>query len=1178
VVLGLPVLLYFTRAQVLLPLAIRYAEGSLAAQLGIELELQGITGSLFGDVRIEGLSVRRKSGDLVLETLEGARIEAEYSLLALARGESDWLRHVAVAADRVVIDLSQPAAPDATPEESEAAPLTLPAHLPSVRVDIAQVLVRLPAGERVTLEDLALAIAPGDTAERVTLSLARYRIEGPEREPFESDLALDAAYAGGKLAIDTIRLGEELEGRDAHVDLTGLADGHLDWDVQLELCSGTAALAGEVDGSRLALTARVDGVDLARVATLLPFAGLATLRGRLSFDGTAALDLDAPFAGEADLALTLEEAGYDTYEVVRLKTRVTLQDGVLQVADLVADAGPNHLEILELAARMADDTHELDLRGATGSLVIEVRDLPRLLGHETPDEGALPHMIRLAVNVSEEGITLREGRVETAGGSFEARRGRLVWGTEPGEHFTGAELELEFVADFDDLDDFGPLLGTEPWGGSLRGDLAITGRLSDLSASLVAECESMSAAGWELGTLTIDASLSMPDGRFRAESIELTGDVGHLLATVEVVDGTTDLDVTLDNLEPMKLLAPFMPAGWLIEGAHGTLQARFGESDIELVTKLEVARFRPGAGLPELALAIDAELTDKRVRIANLQVWRGDESVLRLSGEAPLDLGGPVLLAPGELALALEGTESDLAPWAGADLDLAGSVGYSANLSGTWAALRGAIHVQVRELVKGAPEDPVESRIGPVSLDLDLELGDTIRLARGTIDYPERCEVSMEGEIATGLNLVELIEDGTAALFEAPLDARGDFALHDTQWIAKLPATRRLEGDWSGDFEVGGTLAEPDPQGRVVIERGALRFTDAFPVIQAIEAEVHLLPDGLIIDRLRGEFGASPFELGGGATWAGDTFGLDITLKGENLLLYRAGGIKVRADLELAIEGPVDALHTTGAVVLTDGRFVKQFDLLGGLLAPGGGPSSGERGFHLTFAREGPLATMTFDVTLGCSAPFVIKNNVASGSLRPELRLTGTGAIPILTGLIYVEPIRLTLPSGRLTIRSGTIQFHEDDPFVPKLQLSADARIKGFDIDMVVTGDYDEPVVVLSSNPPLPSADLPVLLLTGNLPQGAMSADAGRSVAVYLAQDFLSRWLSDESTDADETVIDRIDLQLGTNVSESGADTMEASYRLTERRRGPGRTDYIAAERDIYDRFNFGYKIVFRFR
>lgn len=436
----------------------------------------------------------------------------------------------------------------------------------------------------------------------------------------------------------------------------------------------------------------------------------------------------------------------------------------------------------------------------------------------------------------------------------------------------------------------------------------------------------------------------------------------------------------------------------------------------------------------------------------------------------------------------------------------------------------------------------------------------------------------MNGEITHALDLVELTQDGAESLLAAPIDVRGDLALHGTQWLARLAGTRRLDGDWSGTFEVGGTLAEPDPRGNVHVERGTIRLAGTFPVIQALEADLRFVPDGLTIDRLRGELGASPFELGGGATWSGGGVELGLTMQGKDLLLHRAEGIKVRADVDLAIDGPVDALRAKGAVVLTDGRFVKQFDLLGGLLAPKGGLTSGERGFHLTFAREGPLADMVFDVTLRSSAPFTVKNNVANGGVRPDLRLTGTGAVPILLGSVYVDPIRLLLPSGHLTIRSGTILFTEEDPFFPDLQLSADARIKGFDITMDVSGNYDEPVVVLSSTPPLPSSDLTVLVLTGNLPQGAVAADAGQSVAIYLAQDFLSRWLSDESTESGETLIDRIDLQVGTNVSESGAQTMEASYRLTDRRLGPGRTDYITGERDVYDRINMGYRIVFRFR
>ena len=85
---------------------------------------------------------------------------------------------------------------------------------------------------------------------------------------------------------------------------------------------------------------------------------------------------------------------------------------------------------------------------------------------------------------------------------------------------------------------------------------------------------------------------------------------------------------------------------------------------------------------------------------------------------------------------------------------------------------------------------------------------------------------------------------------------------------------------------------------------------------------------------------------------------------------------------------------------------------------------------------------MTVDVALRSEAPFTVRNNLVRAEFRPELRLLGTGEVLFLRGPVYVDPSTLALPSGRLQIESGTIEFRRDSPFVPVLQLTAEMRAR----------------------------------------------------------------------------------------------------------------------------------------
>jgi translocation and assembly module TamB len=219
-----------------------------------------------------------------------------------------------------------------------------------------------------------------------------------------------------------------------------------------------------------------------------------------------------------------------------------------------------------------------------------------------------------------------------------------------------------------------------------------------------------------------------------------------------------------------------------------------------------------------------------------------------------------------------------------------------------------------------------------------------------------------------------------------------------------------------------------------------------------------------------------------------------------------------------------------------------------------------------------------FDIRISSKNPFRIKNNVARGAVRPELRLTGTGEIPVIVGEVYVDKIRLTLPAGRLTFESGVIRFLEADPDRPRLDLLAKTKMMDYEVTVLVEGPYDEPVVTLSSTPPLPDDELLLMVLTGQPPKSVGRGGASMNVAVYLGRGLLARWFSDESTESDESMLDRFDVQIGRGVTRTGDETIEAQFRLAEGLIQKRDTLYLTGEKDVFDAYNAGVKIVFRFK
>jgi translocation and assembly module TamB len=239
-------------------------------------------------------------------------------------------------------------------------------------------------------------------------------------------------------------------------------------------------------------------------------------------------------------------------------------------------------------------------------------------------------------------------------------------------------------------------------------------------------------------------------------------------------------------------------------------------------------------------------------------------------------------------------------------------------------------------------------------------------------------------------------------------------------------------------------------------------------------------------------------------------------------------------------------------------------------------------GLQLFSIRQPPLSDMVFDVRLTSKNPFTIRNNLVRGAVRPELKLIGTGKFPVLAGEVYVDPTRLSLPAGSLVFEPGVIRFDPNRPDRPTLDMVGTSKMLGYDITMLVEGPFDEPVVTLSSVPPLSNQELLLLLLTGQQPNSADDAQASQrqnmNVAVFLGKDLMARWFGSDSVEAGESIMDRFEVGIGRAVTRSGEETIDAQFRIADGVLRDGDKLYLTGEKDIFDFYNAGIKIVFRFK
>jgi autotransporter translocation and assembly factor TamB len=650
------------------------------------------------------------------------------------------------------------------------------------------------------------------------------------------------------------------------------------------------------------------------------------------------------------------------------------------------------------------------------------------------------------------------------------------------------------------------------------------------------------------------------------------------------VQGRSDLGIQLTELNGDGWLSKLTGMPLVVEGLNASLQAAGSAAAPEINASGSARKLGAAGTALSYAGRFDLAYAAKRLRIAAFDLTGPEGHRFTLSGSLPLDATADPVLIPGALELEMAARVPDLKlvsalfpEWPVAS----GSLEADLTLHGSWQTPNGTLRLAGHELVPSnasrlIPPGPYEAR-----MHASLEDG-RLTLQRVEIEGPH-AQLRGRGAWRDLPSLPQLISAKAAAGGAVSLEGR--LVAADLGWLARhFPDIRRIAGRLEVDLKAEGLLRDPGLQADIRLTGGALRPEADMPPLQALNIDARLAGRNLEIRSLRGELGGAPFQVTGALENVFPSEGrarVDLRLKGEDLLLQRNPTLRMRADADLRLAGFLERLEFSGTLALTEGFFGRNFGLAEGLTAGSAKPKAGP-GFELFSLEDAPWKDMVFAVGFSARKPFQIKNNLVKGAVRPDLHLGGTGEAPELTGLIYVDPTILYLPAGRMQFDSGMIHFEATDPGRPRLDMVGSARMIGYDITAVVEGPYDEPAVRLSSAPPLPDEELLALVLTGQPPRTARSDTVekrqGLNVAVFIGRDILMRMPGGGTTESLQAVMERFDVEVGRAVTRAGDETINARFRLADGVLREGDTVYITGEKDVFDQYNAGVRIVFRFR
>ncbi|PYR51422.1 MAG: hypothetical protein DMF89_05765 [Acidobacteria bacterium] len=402
----------------------------------------------------------------------------------------------------------------------------------------------------------------------------------------------------------------------------------------------------------------------------------------------------------------------------------------------------------------------------------------------------------------------------------------------------------------------------------------------------------------------------------------------------------------------------------------------------------------------------------------------------------------------------------------------------------TTAVASGSIHVagdpsDIDRLLVDGTVDRLEMRI----FDYALKNGRPIRLA-------------LDQHVVRVQDL-QVVGEGTQ------LTVGGSIRLHDERIALQASGDANL-GILQGFFHnvrgsgravlraaVDGPLFEPVFSGSATITDGRLRHFSLPNSLEAVNGTIRFDSRGIQLDDITASMGGGRVVFGGRVGLDGYLPGeLNVTARGEDMNLRYPEGVRSTVDANLTVRGNVKAPTLAGSILVKNALWSRRIDPTGGILDFGGlkAPVPGEVGSSGTTP-----VPVRFDIEVRIPATLRVENNLARLVASANLQLRGTYDRPQLFGRAEVDRGEVSFEGRRYLVTRGNIDFTNPAKIEPFFDVEAETRVRVpglvYQVTVRAVGTPERLQPELSSDPPLPTADVLSLLLSDVRRSGASDAE-----------------------------------------------------------------------------------------
>ena len=409
----------------------------------------------------------------------------------------------------------------------------------------------------------------------------------------------------------------------------------------------------------------------------------------------------------------------------------------------------------------------------------------------------------------------------------------------------------------------------------------------------------------------------------------------------------------------------------------------------------------------------------------------------------------------------------------------------------TTEQISGSIDVTLE--ATGATPD-LASLVGELEIErLDVRVADlpiaqrvpTRIVARNGVAYVEAWDWTGQGATLGVSGQVGLANRQAAILANGNVDLR-----------VLTPFTREAGLTTAGRFQsrisIIGPVENPSIDGDATVTDGQMRLADPRVLVEDLSMQATFEGRSAQITSLTGMVNGGALT-GSGALAYSSEGGLDAQLstsiRGTALEFPADLRSEVDADLNLVANTLLGAGRLSGTVTVVRGSYREPLAVVTGLL-------TGLQAQALAGTTEPSpiLSALALDIRLVTDEDIIVDNNYGQFELGADLRVIGTAAAPALSGRADLrEGGQLFVGRNVYTLGSlAAIDFTNPVIIEPILNIQADTRAGGEDIQVTITGSAQNPTVDLrsTSSPELGQAEVASLLLTGERLENLAPDDA----------------------------------------------------------------------------------------